>query len=190
MVSEDGQALLTFGVAALINALFLPAAMSLRRPANWASPEELESGKFVKAPEADVWAFGMTALELFTRKPPFHCIESEEDVKARVLRDPPNRPSEEETCSRLTDGWWDICLPCWQRNPSSRPDMTEIASKIKLMIQCAVSVTLHPETGTTDNTSKSSIAGKSNPKKPPSDQANDKLEYPKQHPPLSKGDTP
>lgn len=62
MVSEDGQALLIFGVAALINALFLPAAMSLRRPANWASPEELESGKFVKAPEADVWAFGMTAL--------------------------------------------------------------------------------------------------------------------------------
>ena len=62
MVSEDSQALLTFGVATLVNALFQPAAISLQRPTNWTSPEELESGQFVKTPEADVWAFGMTAL--------------------------------------------------------------------------------------------------------------------------------
>jgi len=62
MVSEDGQALLTFGVATLVNALFRPSAMSLGCPANWTSPEELETGQFVKTPEADVWAFGMTAL--------------------------------------------------------------------------------------------------------------------------------
>ena len=64
MVSEDGQALLTFGITPLLHALFQPGANleSLGRAPNWVSPEELESGVFEKTPEADVWAFGMVAL--------------------------------------------------------------------------------------------------------------------------------
>jgi len=63
MVSGDGKALLTFGIAPLVNALFTkPGVMPLRHPPNCAPPEELESRAFIKSPEADVWAFGMTAL--------------------------------------------------------------------------------------------------------------------------------
>jgi len=64
MVSEDGQALLSFGITTLVHALFQPGANleSPGRAPNWVSPEELESGVFVKTPEADVWAFGMIAL--------------------------------------------------------------------------------------------------------------------------------
>ncbi|KAL4064647.1 hypothetical protein J3A83DRAFT_646563 [Scleroderma citrinum] len=76
--------------------------------------------------------------KLFTRKPPFHDIKSDTDVKAQVMRGPPGRPSDEEACSRLTDGWWDICLLCWKFDPLSRPKIPAITSKIK-QLMCTVS---------------------------------------------------
>ncbi|KAG6329426.1 hypothetical protein ID866_9663 [Astraeus odoratus] len=68
----------------------------------------------------------MTALELFTREYPFPNIQSIHGLVLRILRGPPERPSDESTCSRMTNDWWEICSLCWKREPSTRPEMTDI----------------------------------------------------------------
>ena len=75
----------------------------------------------------------MFAKELFTRKPPFGGIKSVADVRSRIMQGP-DHPSDEETFDRLTDGWWDQCLYCWQRKPWSRPGIHAITSEIKMLM--------------------------------------------------------
>lgn len=132
LVREGGHALITFGITPLVNSLFEAPEM---RPLNWVSPEELESGGVTKTWQGDVWAFGMTVLELFTRKSPFHGTESESDLKLEIMRGPPERPSVEATCGRLTGAWWSVCLLCWERDPLSRPTMSVIVKKVDPMMQ-------------------------------------------------------
>ncbi|KAL4069147.1 kinase-like domain-containing protein, partial [Scleroderma citrinum] len=126
-VSHEGHALIAFGITSLVNRLFeAPATRS--RPLNWVAPEGLDNGGFTTTRQGDVWAFGMTALELFTRRPPFHDTES--DIKAEVMRGPPERPSDEATHGRLTRMWWQGCLSCWNHEPLLRPTMTMIVKRI------------------------------------------------------------
>ena len=112
------------------------------------APEILDNSD--PSTEADVWAFGMTTLvcmlfitrvygliessqELFTRKTPFR--RSPVDVLSKIRGEQlVDRPSDEETCSRMTDQWWDICLSCWNRTLSRRPTMTDIVKKIEEMV--------------------------------------------------------
>ena len=44
---------------------------------------------------------------------------------------PRDRPSLEDTCSRLTDEWWNICSSCWTRDPSRRPSMLTVIEEIR-----------------------------------------------------------
>ncbi|KAG6330867.1 hypothetical protein ID866_8223 [Astraeus odoratus] len=96
------------------------------------APEITEGGELSAA--ADVWAFGMTALELFTRKIPFHQYRATPGVILRIFRGPPDRPTDEDTCSRMLDDWWDICTRCWNRDPSSRPTISEIIEDISVIV--------------------------------------------------------
>lgn len=51
------------------------------------------------------------------------------------MRGPPERPSVEATCGRLTGAWWSVCLLCWERDPLSRPTMSVIVKKVDPMMQ-------------------------------------------------------
>ncbi|KAI6041384.1 kinase-like domain-containing protein [Pisolithus marmoratus] len=129
LISKDGRALLTdYGVSPLVDASFsMTAAAPIRPTVRWLAPEQIDSyGKVTT--KADVWAFGMTALELFTRKPPLHEIPDTRNVIVRILAGPPTRPTDQSTCSRLTDEWWEICSLCW-KDESSRLPISDIASK-------------------------------------------------------------
>ncbi|KAG6328703.1 hypothetical protein ID866_10387 [Astraeus odoratus] len=99
----------------------------------WMAPELLIDA----APSiaGDVWAFGMTVLELFTRLLPFHDCRNMGSILSRVINGHlPDRPAEASTCSRMTDGLWDLCMLCWKEEPSSRPATSEILQKIKDII--------------------------------------------------------
>ncbi|KIM53489.1 hypothetical protein SCLCIDRAFT_1222715 [Scleroderma citrinum Foug A] len=48
----------------------------------------------------------------------------------RIMSDTPDRPTEESTSSRLTDVWWALCTSCWNRTPTSRPSIAEIATRV------------------------------------------------------------
>lgn len=131
LVSKDGRALLTdYGLSPLVDASFsMTAAAPIRPTVRWLAPEQIDGyGKVTT--QADVWAFGITALELFTRKPPHHDIPDTRKVILRILNGPPTRPTDQSTCSRLTDDWWELCSLCW-KDESSRPPISNIVSRIE-----------------------------------------------------------
>lgn len=64
--------------------------------------------------------------ELFTAKHPFHT----QRLIRQMMQGPPNRPTRQETYSRLTNKWWQICSSCWKLDPSLRPSMSELVEAI------------------------------------------------------------
>ena len=72
--------------------------------------------------------------ELLTREDPFHPI-SGPFIMLRILRGPPDRPSAEDTCFRLTDEWWSIFSECWHTEPSMRPTMSQVAKRIGQIVR-------------------------------------------------------
>ncbi|KAI6096355.1 kinase-like domain-containing protein [Pisolithus croceorrhizus] len=138
LIAQDGRALLTdFGLSVHFNSTF---TMTVNSPCGgslyWMAPELVEAGGDMHATvESDIWAFGMTALELFTRKAPYHTLKTVTRILFGILAGPPERPSEEDTYFRMTDEWWALCSRCWTREPSSRLSMSD---SVKLMEQVSI----------------------------------------------------
>lgn len=59
---------------------------------------------------------------------PFDSIRSSEELGRRITQGPPDRPSDETTRRRLTDGWWTLC---WSQDPSKRPLIDKIIETIE-----------------------------------------------------------
>ncbi|KAG6335520.1 hypothetical protein ID866_3574 [Astraeus odoratus] len=129
LVSEDGRALLT-GFSSSDHASAFDMSYKTLAPGavRWMAPEGIDSTRMATA-ERDVWAFAMTALELFSAKPPFAEVESTRGVIVRILNGRlPGRPS---TSVHLTDGWWDLCITCWNFDPALRPSMSTVKETIE-----------------------------------------------------------
>lgn len=134
VISKDGRAMITdYGVSSLVDAEFdqnaaisMPGGQSIR----WMPPETMEDFEEVSL-RGDIWTFGMTVLELFTRKVPFHNLTGLRSVIGRILTGLPDRPSGPETCYRMTDEWWDLCCLCWARDPWQRPSMPDVIKRIE-----------------------------------------------------------
>ena len=77
---------------------------------------------------ADVFAFGMIAVEVFTGKIPFG-EKRNEMVALRILQG--GRPEMPETAQAvgLTGEIWKLLQSCWQQNPKKRPTMEEIVRR-------------------------------------------------------------
>lgn len=134
LISDEGQPLLTgFSLSFLVNSAFdLPVEVPSGGTLPWMAPERfgINSDASGVTPEADVWAFGMTALELFTRRAPFHGLKHVQ-VISRIMKGLlPDLPEAESTYSRLTEKWWQICSLCWKYDPSQRPTMLQIVEMI------------------------------------------------------------
>ncbi|KIM61219.1 hypothetical protein SCLCIDRAFT_909920 [Scleroderma citrinum Foug A] len=136
LISDNGRALLTdFGFSHIMNSSFSLTVSSHgggECTLKWKSPELLQGG--VVSAKADVWAFGMTALELFTREDPFHGFPTFASIMFRIIMGGPDRPTASDTCDRMTDDWWDICSRCWQYTPAARPTMLDIVETITKII--------------------------------------------------------
>ncbi|KAI6033398.1 kinase-like domain-containing protein [Pisolithus marmoratus] len=124
--------IIDFGLSALVTSSF---SITISRPSGgsirWMSPEIIDSSTNASS-RGDVWAFGITALELFTRDIPFNAIWLLPAVMLRILEGPPDRPSPNSTCFRMTEDWWQLCLSCWQCEPSARPQISEILTRIQI----------------------------------------------------------
>ncbi|KIM61268.1 hypothetical protein SCLCIDRAFT_912632 [Scleroderma citrinum Foug A] len=132
LVSNEGHALLSdFGSSHFAAASFNLAVEGLPGGTlNWMAPEYLEMKEFKTTTAGDVWAFGMTVLELFTRKRPFDHLKSDGAIIRHILLEERGRPNSDASCSRLTDEWWNMCLLCWNRDPSQRAQTSRIVSDI------------------------------------------------------------
>ncbi|KAL4070278.1 kinase-like domain-containing protein [Scleroderma citrinum] len=130
LISEDGQALLAdFRISLYCNSLFsMSTSDYIGSALNWMAPEILDG--CAASLEADVWAFGMMGLELFTRKDSFYGHRGTLGIVPRIAQGPPDRPGDEDTCFRMTNEWWNILASCWQSDPHSRPAVSDLLDTI------------------------------------------------------------
>ncbi|KAI6001265.1 kinase-like domain-containing protein [Pisolithus albus] len=129
LMSDDGRPLLAdFGFSYLTNSSFsVPVSEEFGGTIRWMAPEMFEFGK--PSAEADVWSFGMTALELFTRRDPFHRFGGRAAV-SRIMKGPPDCPTDDDTCHRMTEEWWKLLCSCWRVEPQSRPAISRVIAMI------------------------------------------------------------
>ncbi|KAI6142846.1 kinase-like domain-containing protein [Pisolithus tinctorius] len=125
LIASDGRAVLTdFGLSILPDSSFsIPMTSACGGSLRWMAPEvvnRLVSEDPKPTVEGEIWAFGMTTLELFTRKHPYCTLTNRDSIQSRVIMGPPERPSGEDTCYRMTNEWWDLCSRCLRMDPSSR----------------------------------------------------------------------
>src|SRR6267154_3156126 len=98
----------------------------------WMAPELVADSSYIPTTRAtDVWSFGMLSLEIFTDNVPF-CHVSNEAFIPLVIRDGPLPTCPENANARgLGDTMWNLIDHCWQRDPKSRPSMSEIRETIQ-----------------------------------------------------------
>ncbi|KAI6021992.1 kinase-like domain-containing protein [Pisolithus marmoratus] len=149
LVSSDRRALLSdFGLVTLNISTFSMAVDAIcGGSSHWMAPELLDD--FPPSMASDVWAFGMTTLELFTRAVPFSDCRNSVNVFRRIMEGKlPLRPTDESTQFRLSNTWWEICTSCWRHEPSSHPTMKDIIEKVKIVITYARPILLPLEAST------------------------------------------
>ena len=98
----------------------------------WLAPELVADSNYIPTTRAtDVWSFGMLSLEIFTDNVPFSHVSNEAFIPL-VIRDGPlpTRPEHANTRG-LSDAMWNLVIQCWQREPKSRPSMSEIRGTIQ-----------------------------------------------------------
>ena len=101
----------------------------------WLAPEIItptrkENGvPVVESKAADVFAFGMLAVEVFTGKIPFEEQENEAVVLRISQGGRPKMPDNAQAVG-LTDEIWHLIESCWQQNPENRPTMNDVVGRL------------------------------------------------------------
>jgi hypothetical protein len=126
LVSETETAqVCDYGLSALVsNPTF---AISLRS-CRWLAPEITNppsSKPLTASKSADVFAFAMLAVEVFTGEVPFGNT-TEGSVAIQIASG--KRPARPQSAERfgLTAGMWMFMEKCWMTNPSNRPTIDEV----------------------------------------------------------------
>ncbi|KAG8796567.1 hypothetical protein FRC12_019074 [Ceratobasidium sp. 428] len=138
LVSDEGTAKLSdFGNHILSDHSIAFAATSYidGGTSRWMAPELLleedDDGIIVdRSMPADVYALGITILEVLTGQPPYSEYKTDAWVIKTVIDGtPPRRPTELSSESRFGDERWAMLLECWRKQPKSRPVAIEIQKK-------------------------------------------------------------
>jgi len=99
------------------------AAGSMR----WMAPERFFGASVSVA--SDVWAYGMTILEILTGNHPYHELKYEAQALNHITSGQlPQRP--EDVLSVLDDKIWAICRDCWRAKEVDRPSMRIVGDSI------------------------------------------------------------
>ena len=80
--------------------------------------------------EADVFAFGMLAVEVFTGEVPF-VGQGNAAVVFKILGGERPKMPENAQDVGLTVEMWNLIESCWQQNPKKRPTMREVVVKLQ-----------------------------------------------------------
>ncbi|KDQ08508.1 hypothetical protein BOTBODRAFT_567145 [Botryobasidium botryosum FD-172 SS1] len=131
LISNDGKALLAdFGMSSIIESLFTRSngpGTSFR----WMAPE-IQGGKYTKG--CDVWAWGMTTLELVSGMQPFASIKMPGAVLLKVAQG--ERPDAKEYKSTVLKGdLWSLLQSCWDKDPEKRPSIDVVVKKMEAILE-------------------------------------------------------
>ncbi|CAE6394744.1 unnamed protein product [Rhizoctonia solani] len=130
LVSLDGVAKITdFGSTAMKHHTlqFTAGAHVSFFTLRWAAPELLQTnGKSTVS--TDVYALGMTILEVITKALPFSHLDDERGVIGALFRgERPKRPlSDIPESSTQGNALWNLLQNCWKINPQNRPSAGDV----------------------------------------------------------------
>ena len=85
-------------------------------PIRWTAPEAIKKGKFGE--KTDVWAFGITAYEVFTNGEIPYFRLSDKEVVERVCIDGERPLLQPKKCP---DAMWTVLQQCWAPLAKTRP---------------------------------------------------------------------
>ncbi|KAG8729743.1 hypothetical protein FRC11_008111, partial [Ceratobasidium sp. 423] len=119
-----------FGSASLGEYSSLCFTGSARKPEmtlRWAAPELIANGTGPSKP-GDVYALGMTILEIFTRSAPFVDVKRDIAIMYIVVHEKRHPARPEMLCSDSVkaDQLWSLLIKCWEYEPQDRPLASEV----------------------------------------------------------------
>ncbi|KAH7333840.1 kinase-like domain-containing protein [Rhizoctonia solani] len=135
LVSDNGVVQVTdFGVSivAQLKIEFTYTAKG-RGTERWQAPEILR-GITDSTKEGDVYAMGMTMVEIYTHQRPYDSIEMGHDTKCAIISGTlrPGRPWRLGLKNR-GNAVWSLVQQCWEGSPESRPTSTEVYEQLQRM---------------------------------------------------------
>ncbi|KAH7335023.1 kinase-like domain-containing protein [Rhizoctonia solani] len=104
------------------------ASMSVR----WAAPE-LFSGNVPQGFETDVYALGMTILEVITGLLPYESLNDFAVFGKIVTKTPPARPESIPSGIEQADLLWSLLTSCWNPKPEARPTASKVRERMKVI---------------------------------------------------------
>lgn len=97
------------------------AILSSTSAVRWQAPELNENEDPTPTMASDVYAFGMSVLELLTMKDPYSHRRRDISVIKDLIRGLlPPRPEEPEAVPWMSDCLWETLNRCWKRDPAKR----------------------------------------------------------------------
>ncbi|QRW12040.1 Tyrosine-protein kinase [Ceratobasidium sp. AG-Ba] len=150
LISPKGTPrLIDFGLATVVGGI--PAfseSSSMAGTVRWMAPElQVENHGTTRA--SDIFALGMTMLEMYTGAPPFSSIRNDLAVLLKYQRgERPSRPDishnkfdvgsydsddpkSSAICVSISDLMWDLIQNCWDQHPDNRPTAKNVLRQIR-----------------------------------------------------------
>ncbi|CAE7220032.1 unnamed protein product [Rhizoctonia solani] len=136
LVSSDGVARLSdfdFSIMSEASDLAFTASSNTRAGSvRWVAPEMLDGEIPTRTKESDVYALGMTILEVFTGQVPYSDRRLDAAVILAVMRGTlPVRPVQHLKDNEQGNRIWKLLLECWSRNPSERPSAGRVVQVLE-----------------------------------------------------------
>ncbi|KAF8756462.1 kinase-like protein [Rhizoctonia solani] len=136
VVSDSGSTqLVDFGSATFIHGFtlcFTRTSRSLPFSIRFTAPEILDGINDKHTVETDIYALGMTILQIATGEPPY-AGKSDRTVVSNVFRSIlPHRPNFDDMISDQAekDKLWNLLIRCWEQDPKLRPTAAEVKNAL------------------------------------------------------------
>ena len=128
LISKTGTAqVCDYGLSPIISN---PAFVTMIGSSRWLAPEIIDpssSNPLTASKSADIFAFAMLAVEVFTGDVPFGSM-TEGSVAVQITNGKrPTKPQVSEWLG-LTAEMWKFIEKCWAANPSKRPTIDEVVT--------------------------------------------------------------
>ena len=116
LIDRSGKALLRYGLAPINSNPGLTIASPTLENSRWLVPEIANPPHDTESKRADVFVFGMLAIEVFTGKLPFEGYSGSETASRIRRGERPEFPQNADDFG-LTVHMRELILRCWHRDP-------------------------------------------------------------------------
>ncbi|KAG6835583.1 hypothetical protein H0H93_016791 [Arthromyces matolae] len=142
LIDDSGRALIAdFGLANISDPFVIKwtsqsTVASIGGTTRWQAPElfQSEDEKVYNTKASDVFAWSSVCYEIFTGLVPFHEFKYPATVMNKIMQGRvPTRPNDLDPAWEqhgLNNHIWSLMEHCWSFQPSDRPDMMEVISKL------------------------------------------------------------